>query len=32
MEVFEMDEGGWWLVMIGGKFGWVLLNFLKFLE
>ena len=32
MEVLEMDEGGWWLVTIGGKSGWAPSNFLKPLE
>ncbi|PFX21799.1 SH3 and PX domain-containing protein 2A-like isoform X2 [Stylophora pistillata] len=32
MEVLEMDEGGWWLVKIGGKSGWAPSNFLKPLE
>lgn len=32
MEVLEMDQGGWWLVKIGGKSGWAPSNYLKALE
>ena len=32
MEVLEMDQGGWWLVKIGGKSGWAPSNYLQALE
>lgn len=32
MQVLEMDQGGWWLVKIGGKSGWAPSNYLKALE